>query len=191
VTLTGVQQAQIEHRIMHGTSFLGVPAFKNPMDAWVYQEIIYETRPDVIVEVGNAHGGSLLYLESVCELVGHGEVVGVDVSRDRWEAGTHRRMTLVTGDAVEAFPQVAEIVGCRKTLVIEDSDHGYEHTLSVLRTYAPLVQPGGYLICEDGVMPPVAAALKAFLAEHDEFEVDWTREWPVTWNPGGYLRRRR
>ena len=65
-------QAAIEHRIMNGTRFLGVPALKNPMDAWVYQEIILEQQPDFIVEVGNKHGGTLLYLACLCDLLGHG-----------------------------------------------------------------------------------------------------------------------
>ena len=73
--------------------------------------------------------------------------------------------------------------------MIEDSAHTYRHTLAVLRTYGALVQPGGYMICEDGVMPPVAKALAEFARTQDEFVADRDREWPVTWNPGGYLRR--
>lgn len=193
VTLDGPDQHAIEQRICHGTSWLGVPARKNPMDAWVYQEIIHELRPDVIVEVGNHAGGSLLYLASICEMVGHGVVLGVDKTREFFDStvAQHHRVQLVGGDAIDSFPAVAAFVGERSALVIEDSAHTYQHTLAVLRAYGALVQPGGYMICEDGVMPEVARALATFTTGHRSrrWMVDRSREWPLTWNPGGYLRR--
>ncbi len=178
-------QDAIEKRIMTGTTFLGVQALKNPMDAWVYQEIIHEQRPDVIVEVGNKHGGSLLYLCAVCDLVGHGEVIGVDLNE---VPVSHPRLARLAGDALTLFPQIEALVDGRSCLVIEDSAHTYDHTLAVLRTYSALVHPGGYLICEDGVMPEVELALNKFASEQ-RFVADREREWPVTWNPKGFLRR--
>lgn len=185
--MSGELQAAIEARIMGGTTFMGVPALKNPCDAWVYQEIIWEQRPEVIVEVGNKHGGSLLYLVTLCELFGFGEVIGVDKARTRYIIDP--RLSLIEGDALDVFSEVKEIVAGRSCLVIEDSAHTYDHTLAVLHAYGQLVQPGGYMICEDGVMPPVAEALEQFSMEQDDFVADRSREWPVTWNPGGYLRR--
>ena len=185
--MNGELQAAIEDRIMTGTSWMGVPALKNPMDAWVYQEIIFEQRPDVVVEIGNYAHGSLLYLAALCDWVGHGEVVGVDISRKF--APVPARIVTIDGDAIDVFPAVREIVAGRSCLVIEDSAHTYDHTLAVLRSYSTLVQPGGYLICEDGVMAPVADALATFALEQDDLVADPDREWPVTWNPNGYLRR--
>lgn len=183
-------QDAIEKRIMHGTTFLGVPALKNPMDAWVYQEIIHELRPDVIVEIGNKAGGSLLFLAQVCDMVGHGTVVGIDIDHEqRDDRASHRRIVTIEGDAVEVFDGVKAFVMERSCLVIEDSAHTYDHTLAVLRTYSALIHPGGYLICEDGVMAPVAEALATFAGEQTEFVADRAREWPVTWNPRGYLKR--
>ena len=185
-------QAAIEQRILTGTTWMGVPALKNPMDAWVYQEIVFELRPDWIVEVGNHAGGSLVYLAELCDLIDHGKVLGVDNNRDEfWRSViTHKRVNTITGDAQAVFRDVSEYVaGSAVVLVIEDSAHTYDHTLAVLRTYSQLVTVGSYLICEDGVMAPVEAALKKFTEEQDSFVPDPSREWPVTWNPGGYLKR--
>ena len=188
--MRGEMQHAIEQRILTGTTWMGVPAQKNPMDAWVYQEIIHEQQPDWIVEVGNHAGGSLLYFAELCDLIDHGKVLGVDNNRDEFWRGVvpHPRMHTTTGDAVAAFPEVAETVS-GTVLVIEDSAHTYDHTLAVLRTYSQLVTVGSYLICEDGVMAPVEAALKKFTEEQDSLVPDASREWPVTWNPGGYLKR--
>jgi cephalosporin hydroxylase len=187
--MSGELQAAIEHRIMRGTRWMGVRALKNPMDAWVYEEIIYRRRPDWIVEVGNNHGGALLYLANLCDLTGHGRVVGVDVRHGRvpQRVREHPRITLVRGDALRVFPRVASLVS-GEVMVIEDSAHTYQHTLEVLRTYGRLVNRGGYMVCEDGVMAEVADALETFTAETSRFRADRGLEWPVTWNPGGYLR---
>lgn len=199
--MSGPLQLELETRINHGTSYRDVPTRKMPLDAWVYQELIAELRPDVIVEVGNYCGGSLLYLADLCNLVGHGFVLGVDITHDRVPkvVRNHPRVDLITGDALAVFGTVRDYFNDQwplghpegpGALVIEDSAHTYDHTLAVLRTYGQLVQPGGYLICEDGVMPDVARALAVFTDEQEgAFAVDRTREWPLTWNPGGYLRR--
>jgi len=187
----GELQAQIERRINHGATYMGIPARKMPTDAWVYQEIIHELRPDVIVEIGNRAGGTLVYLADLCGLIGHGRVVAVDIDHGLLhdDARSDMRLQFVTGDATAVFDDVARIVGGRSCLVIEDSAHTFDHTLAVLRTYSALIYVGGYLICEDGVMPEVAEALAVFASEQDAFVADRKREWPITWNPGGYLRR--
>lgn len=188
--MRGELQAAVERRILTGTSWMGVPTQKQPMDAWVYQEIIWELKPDWIVEIGNHAGGSLHYLASICELVGNGCVLGVDKDRSEFKPRlrTLERIEIIDGDALKVFRKVAAKVDGR-VLVIEDSAHTYDHTLAVLRTYSELVTVGSYLICEDGVMPDVADALQAFKNEDGRFVTDYEREWPVTWNPGGYLLR--
>lgn len=189
--LTPLLERAMERRIVKETSYMGVPAWKNPLDAWVYQELIYETRPEVIVEVGNNAGGSLLYLAHLCDLLGAGRVIGVDCDHDKIDARVrkHERVQLITGDAVPSYPRVAAAVGSDSALVIEDSSHTYENTLGVLRLYSALVPPGGYLIVEDGIMAPVASAIATFLSENLAFEPDRSRQWPITWNPDGFLRR--
>ncbi len=189
--ISGEDQLALETRIMRGTTYRGVPAQKLPMDAWVYQEIIHELRPAFVVEIGNAYGGSLRYLADLCDLIGGCRVIGVDIDHSRLHesAATHPRVTLIEGETFEAFEQVEEMVGVKGALVIEDSSHTTENTLDVMRLYRKIVPVGGYLIVEDGVMPTVTEAIVTFLLEDQSFERDKSREWPLTWNPRGYLRR--
>lgn len=189
--------------IMEGTTYFGIRTLKSPIDAWVYQELIVETRPDVIVEIGNFHGGSLLALAHLCDAIGHGRVIGVDLSHHLVPplVRNHPRITLVTGDACEVHAQVERLVAPHEqALVIEDSEHSFDNTLAVLRRYAPLVKGGGYFIVEDGIChhgldigpaPGPYEAIEAFLRENGDFESDRGRErFLVTWNPKGYLKRR-
>lgn len=189
--MNGPLQAAIEWRINNQTTYRSVPTSKMPTDAWAYQEIICEQQPDVIVEIGNKHGGALLYLADLCETIGHGRLIGVDIDHSRIPAVVreHPRIMLLEGDALELFAEVEVFTDGERTMVIEDSAHTYAHTLDVMRAYGALVQPGGYMIVEDGLMPPVAAALEWFTAETELFVVDEEREWPITWNPRGFLRR--
>ena len=87
---------RMQRRILHQTAYLGVPAQKNPLDLWVYQEMICQLRPDVVIEIGNAAGGGLLYLADVCELAGHGRAFGVDLSHAAMscQIRTHNRIRL-------------------------------------------------------------------------------------------------
>lgn len=193
----------IQRRILERSTYCGIRTMKHPADYWVYLEIISETRPDVIIEIGTHHGGSSLALAHYCDALGRGRVIAVDLDL----AGVpetvrrHPRITLIEGDAVQSAARVAELIGPDETaLVIEDSAHTYDNTLAVLRAYSRFVKPGGYFIVEDGICrhgladgpsPGPYEAAADFLAERPEFEADRDREsFLVTWNPGGYLRRR-
>jgi cephalosporin hydroxylase len=200
--VTAILDAMHE-RIRKGR-YMGVPSVKCPTDWWAYMEIVHETRPDFIVEVGNLAGGTLLALAHLCDAEDRGRVVGVDIDHGRLHERVrqgHPRISLVTGDASAVAPLVSEIVGNGRCMVIEDSAHTYDNTLSVLRAYAPLVTPGCYLIVEDGIyghgvepgpswQAGAAEAVDTFVMQDGRFERDRVREWPVTWNPGGYLRRK-
>jgi cephalosporin hydroxylase len=185
------------------TYWLGTRTQKCPLDLWVYQEILRETRPDLIVETGTAHGGSALYLASVCELLGRGEVVTVDISPIEGRP-EHDRITYLTGSSTAAgvVAEVERHVAMQeRVLVILDSDHSCNHVLDELRTYGPWVSPGSYLIVEDTNVnghpvlpehgPGPMEALEEFLAETEDFEIDRAREkFFFTFNPRGYLRKR-
>jgi len=174
----------MQDRIMNQTTYFGVRALQSPTDYWVYQEIIFETRPDVIIEIGNASGGSALALAHICDLLDHGRLIGLDLSH----AGIpervkrHPRITLIEGDACESFGQVARLIsGDERVLVIEDSSHTYENTLNVLRRYSGLVKKGDYFIVEDGIChhglpigpkPGPFEAVETFVNENSEFELD-------------------
>lgn len=195
--------ARMQDRILKESTYFGVKTLKSPLDFWVYQELLWDIQPDVIVEVGNASGGSALALAHLCDLMGRGRIIGVDVTHAAIpEVVTqHPRITFIEGDAVGSFPEVQRLIRRGETvLVIEDSAHTFDNTLGVLRTYGPLVSPNSWLIVEDGIChhgldtgpdPGPYEAVEAFLQETDVFELDRSREsFGITWNPKGYLRRR-
>jgi cephalosporin hydroxylase len=182
-------------------TWLGTQALKNPLDLWVYQEIVVETQPELIVETGTYRGGSALFLASVCDLVGRGEVVSVDVQPAREDYPDHPRITYLAGRSSTdpgVVAEVAERAAGRPILVVLDSDHSQGHVEAELAAYAPLVPVGCYLIVEDSnigliredLMPGPLQAVESFLSRRDDFEIDREREkFLITFNPSGYLRR--
>jgi cephalosporin hydroxylase len=184
------------------TTFLGVPTWKSPLDLWIYQELLWELRPGLIVETGTAHGGSALYLATLCQTLGHGQVISVDIGE--WpDRPAHPRLTYVVASSTDprVVAQVAErAAGAGCVLVVLDSDHSRDHVLAELRAYAPMVTPGSYLVVEDTNInghpvyeafgPGPMEAVQDFLKERDDFEVDRSREkFLLSFNPGGWLRR--
>lgn len=180
----------------------GFPALKCPFDLWVYQEILHEITPDLVIETGTARGGSAIFLASILDLIGSGSVVSVDIVR-RPEWPTHPRITYLTGSSTSdaVVREVgARAAGASTVMVILDSDHKRDHVLEELRLYSPLVTKGSYLIVEDtnvnghpvfpGFGPGPSEAVDEFLAGSSGFERDRSRErFFVTFNPGGYLHR--
>jgi cephalosporin hydroxylase len=192
----------MQDRIVRKTSYFGVPTQKNPLDFWVYQELITARRPDVILEIGNKFGGSTLALAHLLDLVGHGRIIALDIDHSNLHATAtrHPRIQFIEGDAVALAPQVKSLIADNEdVLVIEDSSHTYENTLAVLREYSALVKPGGYFVVEDsichhgldtGPKPGAYEAIEAFLAENENFGSDRGMEsFVVTWNPRGFLLR--
>jgi cephalosporin hydroxylase len=184
----------------HAT-WLGTQALKNPLDLWVYQEIMAETQPELIVETGTYRGGSALFLASMCDLLDVGEVVSIDVEPVRDDYPEHPRITYLGGRSStdpDVVDEIRERVAGRNVLVILDSDHSQAHVEAELEVYAPLVPIGCYLVVEDSnigrirkdLMPGPLEAIETFLANSDSFEIDREREkFLITFNPSGYLRR--
>lgn len=186
------------------TFWLGVPTQKCPLDLWLYQELLVEMRPGLILETGTANGGSALFLASVCDLLGRGRVVTIDID-DGPVRPRHERITYLHGSSTspEVLAEVRRLAGReRPPLVILDSDHTRAHVLEELRAYAPLVAPGGLVIVEDTnvnghpVLPAFGPgpmeAVRDYLRETDAFAIDEGMEkFFMTFNPRGYLRRRR
>lgn len=196
--------AIMQDRIMNQTTYFGVKALKNPLDHWVYQELIYENQPDIIIEIGNANGGSTLSLAHFCDLLGRGKVIGLDISHQGIpdSVRNHCRITLIEGDACQCFTEVEKLISSNdRVLIIEDSAHTYENTLNILRIYSKLLKAGDYFIVEDSIChhglsvgpdPGPYEAIEAFLKENGDFVIDRNREsFLITWNPKGYLRRTR
>jgi cephalosporin hydroxylase len=183
------------------TTWLGAQALKNPLDLWIYQEIMVETRPELIVETGTYRGGSAFYLASICDLLGAGEVLSVDVEPLRDDYPAHPRITYLGGRSSTDPEVVAEVrarAAGKRTLVVLDSDHSQAHVEAELAAYAEIVPVGCYVIVEDSnigqirkdLLPGPLEAIESFVARTDEFEIDRAREkFLITQNPSGYLRR--
>lgn len=185
------------------TYWLGVPILKCPFDMWVYQEILFELKPDIIIECGTAYGGSAFYLASMCDLIGHGHVITIDVDNTPTTRKEHQRITYLLGsstsedivDRVKSF-----VVGKERILAILDSDHSKAHVLEEMRIYSHMVTIGSYMIVEDTMInghpalpdfgPGPMEALDEFMLENHDFEIDTTREkFHVSFNPRGYLKK--
>lgn len=201
-------------RLMYHVNWLGRPIIQLPSDVLTLQEIIWETQPDVIVETGVAHGGSLILAASILQLTGKGRVVGVDVeirkhNREALEAHPlSQRIDLIEGDSVaqETVDAVRAMIppGAR-VMVALDSNHSADHVTKELAAYASLVTPGCYLVAHDGAQlwvwdNPSAAehwsddhpliAIDSFLRDHPEFACDESRtRFGITSSPYGYLVR--
>ena len=152
---------------VYSFTWLGRPIIQLPEDMVRLQELIWTERPDVIVETGVAHGGSLVFYASLFEAMGAGRVIGIDIeirphNREAIEAHPmFRRIELIEGSSTA--PEVVADVRSRvrsgeKVMVILDSNHSRAHVLDELRAYAPLVGAGGYLIATDGIMQDVVGA---------------------------------
>jgi cephalosporin hydroxylase len=201
-----------EKRVWMETDWLGTRVLKSPLDLWMYQEILFRTRPDVIIETGTWAGGGALFLASICDLIGKGSVLTIDVKEhvdqdyllvvgDKGRP-THPRITYLTGSSVapEILAEVQSKIGDEdRVMVILDSDHSKDHVLAELRAYGPLVSEDCYLIVEDTTVgrivpdfgPSPDEAVEDFLREDPSFVVDRDCEkFLMTFNPGGYLRRR-
>lgn len=185
-------------------SWMGYEMLKCPFDLWTYQELVVETRPDVILETGTYKGGSALFLANVCDLLDHGEVISVDVDATHEVIRPrHPRITYLTGSstAPDILARIEQILnGKTNVMVILDSDHRRDHVLNELRVYSRLVPVGGYVVVEDTNVnghptypefgPGPWEAVDDFLAADERFIADRTRErFILTMNPRGFLRR--
>ncbi|KQP08317.1 cephalosporin hydroxylase family protein [Pseudorhodoferax sp. Leaf265] len=207
----------LERKYMNNFSWLGRPMIQLPMDAMAMQEIIWAVKPDLIVETGVAHGGSVVLSASMLQLLGHGEVLGVDIEirpHNRQAIESHpmaHRIRLVEGSstAPEVVAQVrAAAAGKQRVLVFLDSNHTHEHVLAELNAYADLVSVGSYCVVFDTFVEDMPddyvwterpwgkgnnpkTAVWEYLRSHPEFQIDKSVEDKllVTSAPDGFLRR--
>jgi cephalosporin hydroxylase len=125
------------------------------MDCWVYQEILYETQPDVLIELGVAHGGNLLYLSHLFRLMEkpNALLIGVDIDTSRATDLRIPGLQLIQGNCLDphTFQRVSALCGGKRTMVIADCDHSKNHVLRELALYSPQVSVGCYYIVEDGI----------------------------------------
>ena len=187
--------------VFERVAYRGVPAWKNVLDLWVYQEIIWETGVEVVIEIGARHGGTTLWLSDLLRSFRgeSGAVISIDLERPAREFPGN--VHFICGDSIapDTVTQARSICAGRKTLVIADGNHAADHVLQEMRLYAPLISAGSYFIAEDGIVdvmewkeytPGPMVAAERFLKETDEFEIDRSREkFLLTYAPGGFLKR--
>jgi len=199
-------------------SWLGRPVIQFPQDLLALQEVVWNVQPDLIIEAGIAHGGSLIFYAFLLELIGNnGEVVGIDIDiREHNKAAIcehplHKRIVMIQGSSTDELvvDQVRHIVRSkdkRRVMVVLDSNHTRDHVLSELRLYSPLVSKGSYLVVMDTIIEDMPedfsqdrpwgrgdnpkTAVAEFMRENERFEVDWviTNKLLITVAPGGYLK---
>jgi cephalosporin hydroxylase len=177
-------------------TWMGRPVIQHPEDMIRLQEVIYTLKPDVVIETGVAHGGSVVYTASLLKAMGKGRVVGVDIEirpHNRSAIEKHELASyiqLVEGDSVGDTVVAEATKGIRPNdvvLIILDSNHSKAHVLSELETYYPFVSVGSYIVATDGLMQDLydvprgqaawrednpVMAVKAFVAKHPEFVVE-------------------
>ncbi len=203
-----------ENKMDYEVNWLGVPIIQNPYDMILMQELIFELKPDVIVETGVAHGGSLIYYSSLLQLLGKGRVIGIDIDirpHNRALIEHHPmidRVTLLEGSSVD--PVIVQQVrdSIKKTdvvLVILDSDHRKPHVLAELQTYASIATKGSYIVVFDTFMRDLVGlqgetphfksdsamdAVDAFLTENTSFEIDASKnKYYVSSCTNGFLKK--
>lgn len=182
--------------------WLGVPIWKFPLDMWVYQEIIYGTKPDVLIEAGTYKGGGTLFFASIFDLMKHGRVLSIDISPYP-NRPQHERITYLLGSSTsnEVIQKVKDSIRPGERVMVSlDSDHHKAHVLNELRLYSNLVTVGNYLVVEDthlnghpvapGSGPGPMEAVEEFLKTNSNYIQDRSREkFGVTMFPGGWLKR--
>lgn len=198
--------------------WLGRPIIQYPQDIVAIQEIIWKVKPDLIIETGIAHGGSLIFHASILEMLGHGEVLGIDVDireHNKIEIENHpmyKRIHMIQGSSIseEVIKKVYKFAKKKKRiLLILDSNHTHDHVLDELNYYSPLVQKGSYAIVLDTIIEDISkptsrthnkrpwskgnnpkTAVKQFLKTNNRFQIDKEIENKllITVAPSGYLK---
>jgi cephalosporin hydroxylase len=199
-------------------TWMGVPIIQLPADIMATQEVIWKTKPDIIIETGVARGGSVLFMASILEVIGNGQVIGVDIdirkhNRESIEAHPmSKRVTLIEGGSVaeSTLEEVhSNIPENARVMVILDSDHSREHVLNECRTYGPMITKDCYLIVADTLVGHIdekdapqnrsqswykgndpLSATKDYMNESDRFEMDaeLNGKLVLSSSPGGYLK---
>ncbi|MCK4914468.1 MAG: cephalosporin hydroxylase family protein [Planctomycetes bacterium] len=206
----------LKSQYSYNFSWMGRPIIQYPQDMIAMQEIIWEVKPDLIIETGIAHGGSIIMYASLLELIGKGQVLGIDIEireHNRIEIEKHpmfKRITMFEGSSIsdEMAAKVKDYAkNYNKILVVLDSNHTHSHVLKELELYAPLVSKESYCVVFDTIVEDLPAesfpdrpwgkgnnpktAAYEFLKTHDEFVIDKSiqNKLLITVAPDGYLKR--
>ncbi len=206
----------LERKYMNNFSWLGRPMIQLPMDAIAMQEIIWAVKPDLVIETGVAHGGSVVLSASILELLGHGQVLGIDIDireHNRAAIESHplaHRISLLEGSSVDPaiIAKAQNLAAGKRTLVFLDSNHTHEHVLAELNAYAGLVSVDSYCVVFDTFVEDLPddyvwtdrpwgkgnnpkTAVWEWLKNNQNFQIDKSIEDKllITSAPDGFLRR--
>ena len=196
-------------------TWLGRPIIQYPQDILIIQELIWEIKPDLVIETGIARGGSLIFTASILELIGKGNVIGIDVDirkHNREEIEKHpmfKRIKMIEGSSIDKkiVKKIFKLAERKKKiLVLLDSSHTHSHVLEELKSYSPLVNKGSYVVVFDTVLEDMPknsfpnrpwdkgdnpkTAVKEFVKKSNRFkiDVDIERKLMITSNPSGFLK---
>jgi len=185
--------------VLQHIHYRGVMSWKNVLDLWIVQEIIDETKPDVVIEIGVKHGGTSLWLSDILKLRGNGIVVSLDINRPPIDFPSNVHFILGDSIAPATVDRVKALCAGKRAMVIADGNHAAAHVLQEMRLYCPLIAKDCYFISEDGIVdvmdwkqftPGPMVAAHQFVAETDEFVIDRSREkFLITYAPDGFLKR--
>ena len=162
-------------------SWMGRPIIQLPEDILRIQELIYQLKPDVIIETGVAHGGSLVFYASLCNAIGKGRIIGVDIEirehnrKAIQEHDLYKFITLIEGSSTDKiiFEKVESLINhSESVLVILDSNHTKSHVFEELKAYSKLIKKDGYIVACDGIMKNVKGAPRT--------EEDWDWNNPLS-----------
>lgn len=204
-----------QYKYTYNFKWMGRPIIQFPQDIIAMQEIIWEVKPDLIIETGIAHGGSIIYYASLLELVGKGQVLGIDIDireHNRLEIEKHpmfKRIQMIEGSSIEedTINQVKQFSKNKeRVIVILDSNHTHDHVKRELELYSSLVGKGSYLVVFDTAIEDMPnefykerpwgkgnnpkTAVNEFLSKNDRFIIDKSIEnkLSITVAPSGYLK---
>ena len=201
-----VYEAGAKGKTWGAASYMGNKLWKFPSDLQLYQELIWDLKPKLIIETGTAFGGSALYFAHLLDQLGSGKVVSIDIQPVKPDYPRHPRITYLGGQSSTSTLVLRDVqayytIYGGPTLVILDSDHSKAHVLAELNAYRSFVSPGGYLVVEDTNInghpafpdfgPGPYEALEEWLPRHIEFKVDERRQERYLFTFHTWLRRLR
>ena len=206
--------AAAKNKLVYEIEWLGVPIIQTAEDMLMMQELIYREKPDVIVETGIAHGGSLIYYASLFEMLGKGKVIGIDIDirdHNRKVIESHpmfHRIEMIQGDSLaeDNLYKIQEMIPVEsKVMVLLDSNHYADHVYMEMKKYDRFVNKNSYMVVFDTHTDDIAqrgladdsyvnngpmTALRKFLAENDDYEIDKTyNKLYTSFSPDGYLKK--
>jgi cephalosporin hydroxylase len=205
----------IKYEYPYHFTWLGRPIIQYPQDILIIQELIWKIKPDLVIETGIARGGSLIFTASILELIGKGNVIGIDVDirkHNREEIEKHpmfKRIKMIEGSSIDKkiVKKIFKLAERKKKiLVLLDSSHTHSHVLEELKSYSPLVNKGSYVVVFDTALEDMPknsfpnrpwdkgdnpkTAVKEFVKKSNRFkiDVDIERKLMITSNPSGFLK---